>query len=141
LPAHEWPDADLRVVAVDAHTGDRAVLDREAGIPLVDAVTASCAGPGVWPPVLAGGGLYIHGGACSPAHVDLAEGDDPRRGPAAQLAELPEKTRTALVTPDAAALDAFGGRLLDPARRAPAARAGRNQAPSVLTAVAAAWDG
>ncbi|WP_017592338.1 patatin-like phospholipase family protein [Nocardiopsis potens] len=154
LPAHEWPDTDLRVVAVDAHTGDRAVLDREAGVPLVDAVAASCAVPGVWPPVLTGGGLYIDGGVHSPANVDLAEGYDrvvvlapipagwgPVPGPAAQLAELPEKTRTALVTPDAASLDAFGGRLLDPARRAPAARAGRNQAPSVLTAVAAAWDG
>jgi NTE family protein len=44
-----------------------------------------------------------------------------------------------LVTPDAAAVAAFGRNLLDPRSRAPSARAGYAQATKVLTDVAAIW--
>jgi NTE family protein len=46
LPVHEWPERALRITAVDAHTGEFVVFDRDAGAPLVEAVAASCAVPG-----------------------------------------------------------------------------------------------
>lgn len=50
LPSHSWPERDLSVVAVNAATGETRIFDRTSGVGLVDAVTASCAIPGVWPP-------------------------------------------------------------------------------------------
>src|SRR5580693_7476741 len=43
LPRLEWPDRPMIVVAVDAHTGELATFDRDSGVDLVDAVTASTA--------------------------------------------------------------------------------------------------
>jgi NTE family protein len=47
----------------------------------------------------------------------------------------------ALVSPDAEAQAAIGRNVLDPARRAPAARAGRAQAARVAAEVTAVWTG
>src|SRR5690606_9093176 len=58
----EWPLRPLRLVAMDAITGDAMVLDREGGLGLVDAVMASCAVPGVWPVVPAGERRLVDGG-------------------------------------------------------------------------------
>jgi NTE family protein len=74
LPVHEWPERALRIATVDAHTGEFVILDREAGVPLVEAVAASCAVPGIWPPVSTGGRRFIDGGVRSPANADLAAG-------------------------------------------------------------------
>ena len=41
---------------------------------LIDAVAASCAVPGIWPPVTIGGHQYIDGGIYSVTDTDLAEG-------------------------------------------------------------------
>src|SRR6202046_3151524 len=49
LPHHEWPDRPMILVAVDAHTGQLAAFDRDSGVDLVDAVTASTAMPGLAP--------------------------------------------------------------------------------------------
>ena len=45
----------MAVVAVDAHSGEPRVFDRASGVDLIDAVAASCAVPGIWPPVTIGG--------------------------------------------------------------------------------------
>ena len=74
LPRLEWPDRPMIVVAVDAHTGELAVLDRDAGVELVDAVTASTALPGSAPTVSANGTHYISGGVRSTNNADLASG-------------------------------------------------------------------
>jgi NTE family protein len=58
LPRHEWPDRPMIVVAVDAHTGELAVLDRDSGVDLVDAVAASTALPGSAPTVSANGNTH-----------------------------------------------------------------------------------
>jgi len=50
LPDHTWSEADLRVVVVDAESGVRRVITRADGVPLVDAVAASCAVPLASPP-------------------------------------------------------------------------------------------
>src|SRR5262249_51869878 len=62
LPISEWPAARLQITAVDALTGDLAVFDAASGVRLLDAVGASCAVPGIWPPVTIGGRRYIDGG-------------------------------------------------------------------------------
>jgi|SRR5450755_4200186 NTE family protein len=152
LPA-EWPDRPLQVTAVDAGTGELTVFDAASGVPLVDAVGASCAVPGVWPPVTIGERRFIDGGIRSPANADLAKGygqvvivapiirgmsrQGGVRWQAAALAAA--GARVAVIGPDAAATAAIGRNVLDPARRAPAARAGYAQASSVVEQVAAVW--
>jgi NTE family protein len=155
LVSHAWPERPLRVTAVDALTGALRVFDRESGVPVVDAVAASCAVPGVWPAVTVEGRKWIDGGVHSCANAQLAAGYErvvviaptaagggalvsPRRQ-AAQLAA--EGARVEVITPDAAARRAFGRNVLDPVRRAPAARAGRAQAAAHAEAVAALWPG
>ena len=152
LPAHEWPAQRLVVTAVDAGTGEFRTFTAADGVPLVDAVAASCAVPLVWPPVTIGDRRWIDGGVRSPVNADLAAGHDRvvviapvSRGigamsPAAQVEALREAgARVVLVVPDAAARKAIGRNSLDPARREPAARAGRAQAAGVAAQVAAVW--
>ncbi|MEV7546177.1 patatin-like phospholipase family protein, partial [Streptomyces sp. NPDC089915] len=74
LVSHEWPERRLVVTAVDALTGESAPFDRERGAGLVDAVAASCAVPGVWPPVTIDGRRYVDGGIRSSVNADLASG-------------------------------------------------------------------
>ena len=74
LPRPEWPDRPMIVTAVDAHTGKLATFDRDSGVELVDAVTASTALPGLVPTVSINGTQYIDGGVRSPDNADLASG-------------------------------------------------------------------
>ena len=77
LPATGWPEPAAGVItAVAADDGEFVVFDRDAGVSLVDAVGASCAVPGVWPPVTINGRRYMDGGMRAPANVDLAAGYD-----------------------------------------------------------------
>lgn len=62
------------VVAVDAHTGELAAFDRDSGVDLVDAVTASTALPGLVPTHSINGTHYINGGVRSGDNADLASG-------------------------------------------------------------------
>jgi len=153
LLGREWPERRLVVTAVDAATGEFRALDRDSGVPLLQAVAASCAVPGVYPPVTIDGRRYVDGGMRSAANADLAAGCDrvvvlapiPRGiGPMASVgrhvAGLGD-ARVAVVSPDAASRTAIGRNVLDPAARAPTARAGRAQAKSVLDRVADVWNG
>jgi len=74
LPRPEWPDRPMIVVAVDAHTGELAPFDRDSGVDLVDAVTASTALPGMTPAHSINGTHYINGGVRSTDNADLASG-------------------------------------------------------------------
>ncbi len=74
LPRPGWPDRPMIVVAVDAHTGELVAFDRDSGVELVDAVTASTALPGLVPTVNINGTRYIDGGVRSPDNADLASG-------------------------------------------------------------------
>ena len=131
----DWPERPLLVPVVDARSGDRRVLDRSSGADLVDAVAASSAVPGVWPPVTIGGSRYIDGGVWSLTNTDLATGHDrvlvlaPIVDPAleVEVAGLGPGVRVEVVRPDAASLAAFGTDVLDPANRDPSARAGHAQ--------------
>jgi NTE family protein len=128
----------LLVPVVDAASGDRRVLDRASGVDLVDAVAASSAVPGVWPPVTIEGSRYIDGGVWSLTNTDLASGHDrvlvlaPIVDPAleAEITGLGPDVRVEVVCPDAASIEAFGTDVLDPANREPSARAGHAQGPA-----------
>jgi len=74
LPHPEWPDRPMIVVAIDAHTGELAAFDRDSGVELVDAVTASTALPGMAPTHNINGTHYINGGVRSNENADLASG-------------------------------------------------------------------
>jgi NTE family protein len=151
LPVQTWPERRLLITAVDAESGDFVVYDRDSGVSLVDAVGASCAVPGVWPPVTIGGRRLIDGGVRSAANADLAAGCDrvvvlaPYAGGGAaprvanQVAELRKSARVVVFAPDRAARRAIGRNVLDPARRAAAARAGRAQAVAAAGSAAAVW--
>jgi NTE family protein len=70
----EWPDRELYVCAADLYTGERVVFGR-AGAPkarLPDAVLASTAIPGLFPPVRIGDRQYVDGGIVSASSLDLA---------------------------------------------------------------------
>ena len=153
LPASDWPAKTLKVTAVDARTGEFVVLDSAGEAGLVDAVGASCAVPGVWPPVTIGDRRLVDGGVRSVANADLAAGYDrvvivapvaqgighmtsPRRQAAALTAA---GARVVLVRPDRAAVHAIGHNVLDLSRRAAAAMAGRAQAVAEAAAVRAVW--
>jgi NTE family protein len=68
-------DGRLRIVAVELETGRRVVFGSDGApeISVAAAVQASCAIPGVFRPVLAGGRSYVDGGAWSPTNLDAAE--------------------------------------------------------------------
>lgn len=148
LPAHEWPDRDLWVTAVNALTGDLRVFDRDSRVPLVDAVAASCAVPMVWPPVTIGSVRYVDGGVRSLNNLDLATGhervlvlspmEDP--GLAADIETVTDSGgRVEVIVPDEASRAAFGTDPLDPSTRTPAAKAGLAQGTALATTIASFW--
>ena len=150
LPQHTWPSRQLAVVTVDAHSGDVRVFDNDSGADLVDAVTASCAIPGIWPPVTIGPARYIDGGARSVVNADLAAGYQrvlilaPMADPSldeqvAGLVGADEEAEVLVITPDDESTAAFGLNPLDPAVRAPAARAGYAQGQRAAAAAARLW--
>jgi NTE family protein len=74
LPRAEWPDRPMIVVAVNAYTGELAAFDRDSGVDLADAVTASTAMPGLTATHSINGTRYINGGVRSAENADLASG-------------------------------------------------------------------
>jgi NTE family protein len=149
LPSHEWPDRDLRISAIDIGTGELVAFDRASGVALVDAVAASCAVPGAWPPVTIGEHRYMDGGVGSTMNLKLVGDCDTvvvlvpsGRGapssfgpdPAIEVDSFPG--RSLGVFADKESLKAFGPNPLDPACREPSARAGREQGRRVAAEVA-----
>ncbi|OBA69463.1 patatin [Mycobacterium sp. 1554424.7] len=149
LPSHEWPERVLRITAIDVATGELVVFDRDSGVELVDAVAASCAVPGAWPPVTIGGRRYMDGGVgssvnlsvagdCEAAVVLVPSGRDAPApfgdGPAAEIAAFAGATHAVFADDDA--LAAFGPNPLDPRCRIDSAVAGRQQGRREARAVA-----
>ncbi len=154
LPRREWPDRPMIVTAIDARTGELATFDRDSGVALVDAVTASTALPGLVPTVPINGSRYIDGGVRSSENLDLASGyakvlvlaplggrsqRPPQAGQFEGLRRPPEwgmdlesqtealrrqGSHVVVITPDADSRSAMGTNQMDLATRIPAARAG-----------------
>ncbi|CAB4891399.1 unannotated protein [freshwater metagenome] len=148
LVGADWPDRPLLVPAVDAATGELVVFDRGSGVPLVDAVAASCAVPAMWPPVTIGGRRYVDGGVRSGTNADLArdadrvvvlQAGDARPDDAAEVGPSLDRPGVLVVRPGEAFFAARGDDPLDPGVRAGCVRAGLDQAPRVASAVAAVW--
>ncbi|WP_166534947.1 patatin-like phospholipase family protein [Blastococcus xanthinilyticus] len=150
----DWPEGRLVVTAVDTGDGSFHAFDSTSGIPLLDAVAASCAVPTVWPPTTIGGRRFMDGGMRSMTNADLAAGakkvlvvapfpGTPGNPMGPDLAGETEVLRrdgeVHVLLADDAALEAFGTNPLAPASRQPAALAGRAQADAVWAEVAAFW--
>jgi NTE family protein len=162
LPRAEWPDRPMIVVALDAHTGALAAFDRDSGVDLADAVTASTALPGMAPTHSINGTRYISGGVRSGENADLASGyanvvvlsplsgrsgplpdgqfEGLRREPewgtdlASQVDALRKQgSRVEVITPNADSRTAMGTNQMDPATRIPAAHAGFAQGKQEAT--------
>jgi NTE family protein len=142
LPSHYWPRQRVLITAVNAHTGEPVVFDRQSGIDLVDAVAASTS---AMTPYRIGENRYINGGYRRSSNADLAAGygrvlvlepfGGRSRHPkewgmdlATQVDELrAEGSTVETVFPDAGAGDVFNANALDPSTRLPAARGGYDQ--------------
>jgi NTE family protein len=151
LGIDSWSERDLQVCAVDAENGEFVTFDRDNDVDLVTAVAASCAVPLVWPAVTIHGRHFMDGGMRSPANADVARGADvvvvlaplPQAfsratSIAAQLRNI-RPARSLVVTPDKQALTDIGRNVLDPDKRADAARTGLRQASAVVDQVRAVW--
>ncbi len=149
LPSHEWPDRELRLTAIDTATGELVVFDRNSGVELVDAVAASCAVPGAWPPVTITGRRYMDGGVASSVNLGVADDcdvvvvmspagvDTPSPfgdGPAAEIDAFPGAAFAIFADDDS--LVAFGPNPLDKRCRVSSAKAGRAQGRREAAAVA-----
>ncbi|ASW88080.1 MULTISPECIES: patatin-like phospholipase family protein [Mycobacterium] len=149
LPSHEWPERAVRLTAIDVATGELTVFDRESGVDLVDAVAASCAVPGAWPPVSIADRHYMDGGVASSVNLAVAADCDVAvvlvpsgidapspfgAGPAAEVSSFPGAAFA--VFADADSLAAFGPNALDPGCRIPSALAGREQGRREAAAIA-----
>lgn len=153
LPSHVWPARELQITAIDTATGELRVFDRTSGADLIDAVAASCAVPGIWPPVEVGGVLYMDGGMRSSANADLAAGakrvlvlvpgpEASPLGPTVTPAERAalDDSRVQILYAGDESLAAMGTNPLDPRTRRPAAEAGRRLGREMASVVATLWD-
>ncbi|MFG1883730.1 patatin-like phospholipase family protein [Micromonospora sp. NPDC049102] len=157
LPDHQWTNADLRVTTVDVESGALRVITRHDGVPLVDAVAASCAMPQSAAPVTIDGRRYMDGGMRSVLNLDLAPGSGPVIALAPSTAAIApwarlEKQRAALGTGrrvelllrDAASKRAQGTSVMDrsvvPALVAAGRDQGRREAPRVAAALSTTDD-
>ncbi len=151
LPVCEWPERALRITAVDVDTGEFRVFDRACGVALVPAVAASCAVPGVWPPVTIGDRRYVDGGVRTPTNADHAAGcervvivsplaADSTPGLEREVDQLRTGgAEVVVVVADAEALEEMGPNPLDPTKRAVAVAAGRRQGASTVDDVRCRW--
>ena len=135
LPSTAWPATPTKLIAVDCGSGTVAAFDANSGVSLVDAVAASGAVPGVWPPVTIDGRRYMDGGVRSPDNADLAAGAERITviSPSGMDTALPTLlslreavaalsaggASVTVVEPDEASVAAFGTNALDPATRTP----------------------
>ncbi len=152
LPVKRWPEKPLLITAVDAHSGDPIVFDRGSRVRLVDAVTASCAVPGIWPPVTIDKRRYIDGSTRSNANADLAKGIsrilvvtpcrsvEAASGLTAQVKMLRRRSEVEVVLLDRDSKAAVAVDRLNPAHMAEAAKAGLRQGAVLAPFVADLWD-
>jgi NTE family protein len=137
-PDTSWPrPQDIRIAAVDAASGERVLFSTGQGVGIIDAVAASCAIPGVWPPATIGGRRYIDGATPSTANADLAAGYDqvviiiPIADAAAPWWDLQEEiaalapSRVLVIQAEDSSEELFRCNPLSPSTRRPAAQAGR----------------
>ena len=154
----DWPERRLILTGVDTASGKFVTWDRDSGVPIELAVAASCAVPGLFPPVTIDGSRYMDGGVRSGTSADLASGHQVvlivapmgaspagigrimRHHLDAEAATLRAAGSTVeVVLPDAASLEAFGPNMMDTTRRKEAAGAGVRQGSAVARQLRPIW--
>jgi NTE family protein len=158
----DW-DGRLRVAAVEVDSGRRVMFGsaRAPEVSVARAVHASCAIPGVFVPMHAGGRSYVDGGVWSPTNMDGAEvargesvlclnptgsmrftpvapigaiGPMSKAIAAAEALALRHRgAEVTIVNPDPASAAALGNDLMDASRRARVIEAGLAQGRSLIT--------
>jgi NTE family protein len=143
---HDWPALPLLVATVDTESGERRVFDRESGVSLERAITASAAVPGLFPSIDIQGRLYMDGQVWSSTNAELALAWKPDQvliamptnalsapaiGPHAERMVELETARlhaagctTMLKTPSAEDAAAFCRNMMDPRKALPAYESG-----------------
>ncbi|NNN12868.1 MAG: patatin-like phospholipase family protein [Acidimicrobiaceae bacterium] len=153
LISDSWPSSTLAITAIDAFSGDLMVFTAESKVAIALAVAASCAVPGVWPPVTIGSHRYIDGGMRSPINSDLAAGiatvlvllPNLAGGRAAQAVEKGINdlkmgaSDVLVIASDDRSNSTAGDNPLDPTVRGPAALAGFLQGQKAALQVASFW--
>jgi NTE family protein len=141
-----WPAKRLSITGVDVDSLELEVFDAQSGASVVDAVAASCALPGVWPPTPINGRRYIDGGVWGNAeNAQLAQGSayililSPLGGMSGSPMGMAERlvddvgqlrasgAQVTVIAADEACRATMAYGLLDPKSRKPAAEAGRGQ--------------
>ncbi|MFJ6690522.1 patatin-like phospholipase family protein [Streptomyces sp. NPDC091294] len=151
LVTTDWP-AGLKVTAIDADTGKLHVFDQHSGVPLIHAVSASGAVPGVWPIEHFLGCSWMDGGMVSTTNARQAVGHDrivilapmpdgygQIPGAAEDAKTLSEQAEVCLIAPDEQSIEAIGPNPYDPQRREAAAQAGRAQGEALAGEVSTLW--
>lgn len=150
----DWPQRLVYLTAVQAHDGESVVFDNSSGVPLVDAVAASCSsGPPYW----LGERAYIDGGYRRNENADLAQGYDkvlvlsPLGGRSLhpeswgmQLSAQADQLRASgskiqIIVPDAAAEAYVGVNAMNQSLRSTAAREGFRQGREQVGEIREFW--
>jgi NTE family protein len=161
LDGAAWP-AGFRCTAIDTDTGDLVVWDQRSGVPLLQAVAASCSIPMLFPIVTIQGRRYMDGGilnhlnataapqtdillvlSCRPLG-SLGVGADSESAvfdatANAELAQLRETRRLIAVEPDFSDIEAPAN-MMDPNLTFQALQIGKRQAQHEAPAIQAAWN-
>lgn len=147
LAMPHWPNRDLIITSVDAESGELRAWTRTDAASVAEAVAASTAVPGVFPPIPIDGGRYADGGVRSPINADLAAGAEtivilepgahlyPRADTDHELASA----TTVSLSPDAQAIAATGADVFDPAALRPAYEAGLRQSAVAAARLREIW--
>jgi NTE family protein len=146
LPVTDWPDHRQIVTAVSAATGAFRTFTAHSHVDFVAAIGASCAVPGVWPPVEIDGEFFIDGAVRSPTNATVAAGHSRvlviapllpavGGGIGRELGRLGDGTISEVIAADADSVAAFGPNPLDaavgPAAAIEGLRQGRDAAARV----------
>ncbi|MBW2230002.1 MAG: patatin-like phospholipase family protein [Deltaproteobacteria bacterium] len=156
----DWPEKGMRITAVDVHSGGFEVHCRESGAPLHHAIAASCAVPGMFPPITLDGRDYMDGGVRSATSADVALDHEPDVAiviapicaATASFGALAERclddevaqlraagTRVCCILPDGTDLEAFGPNLMDAGQAVAAQRAGHARGLALAQDEAGLW--
>lgn len=142
LTSPHWPEKELKIMAINGETGETTCFTKHSEVALIDAVMASCAVPGVWPPVDIDNDWFIDGGIISHSNADqalpcqLALSLTPLTSEVKEAATLESNhCKLISISPDKASRKAIGLNPLNPSKRIPAAKAGFNQGYHEATAI------